>query len=167
MPHKLFLILWWLLSGLWFGVTPLADAFTDHGHVCFQLSPFVDVLDLHVKQPDPTEPFFALGAVWRGVVGAEEVYRLEGGGSAYGSPILGVQLTISHDTAFFDANRDCPFHATINLATVEGPWTLTCFGNNAPFILAGGDLVLTPCATPFDEAPPADTLGTHLAGDPR
>ena len=72
---------------LWF--SPPAEAFSDLGHVCFQLAPFVDVLDLHVKQPDLTEPFFVLNALWRGEDGGVEVYRLEGGGSAYGDPVLG------------------------------------------------------------------------------
>ena len=148
------LCLWWSVQAI---------AFTDLGHVCFQLSPFDDVLDLHVKHPDATEPFFVLNAIWQGA----NVYQLLGGGSAYGRPVLGVQLTISHDTAFFDANRDCPFHATIHLGTLDGPWTLTCFGQNAPFILAGGQLVLTPCVNPLDEAPPAATSGRGLAGDPR
>ncbi len=143
MSGSLILLLW---------MTIPAQAFTDLGHICFQATPFADVIDFHVKQADPadvldrhvkqadpSEPFFALSALWQGA----DVYALPGGGIAYGSSHLGLKLSLSHDTPFFQGNRICPFSATLD-ATLSGPWVLTCYGAEVAIDLTGV-LVLVPC----------------------
>lgn len=138
------------------GLAPVG-AFPPAVQVCFQLSPFDDVLRLDAKQPDPTELFFVVGATWNGGV----VYQLLGGGTAYGGERLGLQVTLSHETDFFTGNRVCHWHATVDPADVTGPWTLDCQGANPSFVVAG-DLFPVPCdGSAISTAPAPRWAGAH------
>ena len=100
-----------------------------------------------------------MSALWQGA----DVYELPGGGLVYGSPRLGLKLTLSHDTPFFQGNPICPFHATLD-TTLSGPWVLTCYGAEQAIDLTGV-LVLVPCEDSVERMTESLQHGGRLAGN--
>lgn len=152
-----------LSSLLMLGLAP--DAMAQPVPVCFNLSPFIDILRLSVEQPIPPTRFFVFGVDWDGI---DDAYHLLGGGTAYGEAptnIIGLQLVVQNTTIdFFSGIPICTLQGTLDPTTLMGPFSFDCQAPEQPFV-NGGDFVPIPCNQVGPVAQALMSEGRARAGD--
>jgi hypothetical protein len=123
-----------------------ASAALDLGQICWNTAP-ANTLRIWAVVATGNAVMFAVPAVeWR----SAGVLQMGGAGSANPSHptpnFLTLDLIMSNSSAAFNGNPICKLRATLDPATLNGPWTINCISNNeaGPFTTSG-TMTITSC----------------------
>jgi hypothetical protein len=132
--------------------------------MCFQMAPFVDVVQITPMLVDHDQWFLTLDVVWVGQLpGEPPSYRLVGGGTApynLSESLWPLDITLQHPTPaiYFGNHSICRLVATID-ETLQGPWAEDCIGNTAGAFYVWG-ATMRPIACGADALSVAEFMAT-------
>jgi len=133
--------------------------------LCWQLSPFPDIIKVSVFQPDPLLPHKLVNGIWK----FDDSYLIPVVGT-FEKDLGGVNKRLSlHGTnnflAGFGGFRDCILDATLSPTSTpkwEGPWALDCGSGG---FTNSGDLIRINCLTLVPlSVTPKSTVNNKAAG---
>jgi hypothetical protein len=105
------------------------------GSVCWQLDSFADTIRTGLMLlPDGQ---YALTVKW-----THPIYTLSGSGAASSDPIVPGTYRLGFSAAGSSLNHSCDLTASLNIATLSGPWRFECRNG---FVNSGSNFHMTSC----------------------